>query len=418
MKHVLLKVGAIRKLPPCVQGWCDSSSPTFIFSKAQKKNFSREHLIECCWYIECPKGFVPDSESEIKKSLTVTHDLPNDDDAQEVEEIVALEVSPTLDGEKSSGKKKLAAKTSTTGVSKKSRAIVASVVATGSATVEDILMGEADSEPLLLTQSRVKVPTPPSLSQHPSSESRPQVLVINDSILKQQRFFREVRKFVVSCSPSRSWRIHGVPSLRGAADLVIVDLPEGLPVPTVSVPSSVVPTWNEKSEDYLQELFDFADEILYDNVSCYFFPFDNGEFFEDIKRFYDSFGFVVCKEWMEVNLLPISSARISNTTTNKFNILLLKRVSRPKDSVSWTSTFSIRYVPELVAQGVDVGLNDTLINFCTNPLMDGARPWRGPREKDEYFFSCLIMALTTVGDLVIDVAAATGMNFTSLMSLI
>ena len=265
MKHVLFKVGAIRKLPPCVQGWCDSSSPTFIFSKAQKKNFSREHLIECCWYIECPKGFVPDSESEIKKSLTVTQDLPNDDDAQEVEEIVVLEVSPTLDGEKSSGKKKLAAKTSTTGVSKKSRAIVASVVATGSATIEDTLMGEADSEPFLLTQSHVKVPTRPSLSQHPSSESRPQVLVINDSILKQQQFFREVHKFVVSCSPSRSWRIHGVPSLRGAADLVIADLPEGLPVPTVSVPSSVVPTWNEKSEDYLQELFDFADEILHDN---------------------------------------------------------------------------------------------------------------------------------------------------------
>ena len=126
-----------------------------------------------------------DSESKIKKSLTITHDLPNDDDAQEVEEIAALEVSPTLDREKSSGKKKLAAKTSTTEVSKKSRAIVASMVATRSTTVEDNLMGKADSEPLLLTQSRVKVPTPPSLSQHPSSESRPQVLVINDSILKQ-----------------------------------------------------------------------------------------------------------------------------------------------------------------------------------------------------------------------------------------
>jgi hypothetical protein len=116
---------------------------------------------------------------------------------------------------------------------------------------------------------------------------------------------------------------------------------------------------------------------------------------------------------MGVNFLPISSARIPNTSTNRFNILLLKRVLRPKDSVSSTSTFFICYVPELVAQGVYVGLNDKLIIFYTNPLMDGARPWRGPREKDGYFFSCLIMALTTVGDLVIDVAAATGMNFTS-----
>ena len=147
MKHVLLKVGAIRKLPPCVQGWCDSSSPTFIFSKAQKKNSSREHLIECCWYIKCTKGFVYDSEFEIKKSLTITQHLPNDDDAQEVEEIATLEVSPTLDGERSFSKKKLAAKTSTTGVSRKSRAIVDSVVATGSATDEDTLMGKTDNEP-------------------------------------------------------------------------------------------------------------------------------------------------------------------------------------------------------------------------------------------------------------------------------
>lgn len=41
-----------------------------------------------------------------------------------------------------------------------------------------------------------------------------------------------------------------MPSLRGAADLMIVDLPEGLPVPIVSVPLVVVLTWNEKSEDY------------------------------------------------------------------------------------------------------------------------------------------------------------------------
>lgn len=94
--------------------------------------------------------------------------------------------------------------------------------------------------------------------------------------------------------------------------------------------------------------------------------------------------------------LPISSVKILNTTMNIFNILLLKHVSRPEDSVSWTSIFFIRYVQELVAHDVEVGLNDTLIYFCTNPLVDGARPWRGPKEKDKYFFLCLIMALTTV----------------------
>ena len=121
---------------------------------------------------------------------------------------------------------------------------------------------------------------------------------------------------------------------------------------------------------------------------------------------------------MEINLLPIILVRISNTTTNIINILLLKRISRPKDFVFWTSTYPMHYIPELMAHCVDVGLNDTLINLCINSLMDGARPWKKPREKDEYLFSCLLMVLTTVGDLVIDVAAAIGMNFTSLMFLI
>ena len=141
----------------------------------------------------------------------------------------------------SSSKRKFVANISTTGASKKSRAIVDSVVATGFATIENTLMCEADSEPLQLTQSRMKVRTPLSLSQHYSSESRPQVLVINDFIFKQMQLFREVRKFVVPCSPSRLWRIHGIPSLRGAADLVIANLSKGLPVPTVLVPSLVVP---------------------------------------------------------------------------------------------------------------------------------------------------------------------------------
>ena len=147
---------------------------------------------------------VSDSESDIKKSLTVTQEIPNDGDIQEIEENVVLEVSPTLDGKKSSCKKKLDVKTSITGVSKKSRAVVASVFAIGSTTIEDTLMDETNSEPFLFAQSRLKVITPPSLSQHHFSDSRPQVLVINDSILKQHRFFRAVRKFVVSCSPSHS----------------------------------------------------------------------------------------------------------------------------------------------------------------------------------------------------------------------
>jgi hypothetical protein len=397
--------------------------------------------MECCWYIECPKSFVPDSEAELKKSLTATVETTDEDEDEDEDTDADADETAAEDTQKSTGKKKQAPKTSTATTSKKkaptkgestvtevaskkvttkgkAASTVTSKTSGKSTPVNDTVMTDAHSEPLPLTQSRVKQPSHPTLSQPAPTERSPQALVINASILEQQRHFREVQKFALSCSPSRSCSFRGVPSMRGAADLVIADLPEGLPVPNVSVPSSVVPTWNVKSEDYLQELFEFADEILHDSGALLlFFPFDNGDFLEDIETFFDSFGFAIYKEWMGVNYLPMSSARVPNTTTNRFNMLLLKRVSRPEDSVSWSSTFSIRDVPELVAHGVDVGLNDTLINHCTNPLMDGARPWRGPREKDEYFFSCLVMALTTVGDIVIDVAVGTGMKYSSLLSL-
>ena len=138
-------------------------------------------------------------------------------------------------------------------------------------TSEDMLKKWMDCASLLLTQRRVKIPTSPFLSQPPYSKNKSQVFVINGSIFKQQRFFLEVRKFVGSCSSSRSWRSHSVPSLREASDLVIADLSEGLSVPTVSVSSSVAPTLNMKSEDCLQKLFDFADEILHNNGTLLFF---------------------------------------------------------------------------------------------------------------------------------------------------
>ena len=46
----------------------------------------------------------------------------------------------------------------------------------------------------------------------------------------------------------------------GMADLVIADIPENMPVSNVSNPSYSVPSWNALDNDFLGELFDFADE--------------------------------------------------------------------------------------------------------------------------------------------------------------
>ena len=75
IKHKLFKKKALKKLLPFLDTWSDSSSPTFIFSPAQKRNFSLSHLRECSWYLECKKACQPDEEGALKIWLSERVDL-------------------------------------------------------------------------------------------------------------------------------------------------------------------------------------------------------------------------------------------------------------------------------------------------------------------------------------------------------
>ena len=126
-------------------------------------------------------------------------------------------------------------------------------------------------------------PPPPVLS----SAKRPPVVsncILNASILHQRHQFQEVSNFVFSLPPSYMRRALGVTRLDvGMADLVIVDIPENLSVPNVSDPAFSVVSLNALDHDFLGELFDFADEIIHDDVALLLFhPDDNGDFGESI----------------------------------------------------------------------------------------------------------------------------------------
>ena len=56
-------------------------------------------------------------------------------------------------------------------------------------------------------------------------------------------------------------------------------------------------------------------------------------------------------------------------------------------------------------------MDDAIMNYTATPLMDGSKPWRGPREKDIGFMSSLIMAITDIGQVVVDVNAGVGMSY-------
>ena len=79
------------------------------------------------------------------------------------------------------------------------------------------------------------------------------------------------------------------------------------------------------------------------------------------------------------------------------------------------STFFISPVPELDSIGINVIVDDVLLNLVTKDtqLMRGTTPWKGGREKDPILLQMLIESTTQAGDIVLDCIASTGKDFLS-----
>jgi hypothetical protein len=97
-------------------------------------------------------------------------------------------------------------------------------------------------------------------------------------------------------------------------DLMIVDIPEGLPVPMVSSPPTFVPEWNSEDKNFLAMVFDIGSSLVHDNGVLLFFHKDNLKFRADIRGFAKAYHFKILNEWTGINLLPITSARDASKT--------------------------------------------------------------------------------------------------------
>jgi hypothetical protein len=101
----------------------------------------------------------------------------------------------------------------------------------------------------------------------------------------------------------------GVQGTTGGVDLMIVDIPEGLPVPMVSSPPTSVPGWNSVDRNFLPMVFDLGSSLVHDNGALLLFHKDNLKLRADIRGFAKAYHFSILKEWMGINRLPITSAR-------------------------------------------------------------------------------------------------------------
>jgi hypothetical protein len=198
---------------------------------------------------------------------------------------------------------------------------------------------------------------------------------------------------------------NGVQGTSSRVDLMIVDIPEGLPVPIVSSPPTSIPMWNSADESFLLLVFDFGSSLVHGNGALLLFHKDDLKLRADIRGYANAYHFKILKEWTGINRLPLTSARDASKTvsgsslvmcfillnrsiydfhiahhlscyillqTLKFCIQLLVR-SYPEVP---SSTFSIRPMAELDFVGIDVAVDDVLFNLVTKDtqLMRGSTP--------------------------------------------
>jgi hypothetical protein len=103
---------------------------------------------------------------------------------------------------------------------------------------------------------------------------------------------------------------------------MIVDIPEGLPVPMVSSPPTSVPRWNSDDKNFLSIWFDIGNSLIHDNGVLLLFHKDDLQLRADIRGYSKAYHFSIFKEWTGINCLPITSARDASKTVSGSNLVI------------------------------------------------------------------------------------------------
>jgi hypothetical protein len=103
---------------------------------------------------------------------------------------------------------------------------------------------------------------------------------------------------------------------------MIVDIPEGLPVPIVSSPPTFVPVWNSADENFLPLVFDFGSSLVHDTGALLLFHKGDLKLRADIRGYAKAYHFSIFKEWTGINYLPITSPREASKIVSGSNLLI------------------------------------------------------------------------------------------------
>ena len=100
----------------------------------------------------------------------------------------------------------------------------------------------------------------------------------------------------------------GVVSSEPAIDLMVVDVPEGLHVPTISAPPAPIPRWNEFGDSWLVPVFDFASAYLHDRGALLLMYPSSSSHRGQLLGCCALYGFKVSQTWLGMNRLHLTSS--------------------------------------------------------------------------------------------------------------
>ncbi len=84
-------------------------------------------------------------------------------------------------------------------------------------------------------------------------------------------------------------------------------MPENLPVPTISDPPGQIPPWNAAEDDWLDPIFDFADNYLVDDGAIIIVHPYRQSTKANILGYGNATGFTLYKDWTCMNRLHLAS---------------------------------------------------------------------------------------------------------------
>ena len=99
-------------------------------------------------------------------------------------------------------------------------------------------------------------------------------------------------------------------------DLLIADLPEGLPVPHISSPPSVIPKWNKHNTTEVEAIFEFAFSFFHDDAFVLLFIPECKDVRQDVRTYSATYGFTLLRDWWGINGMKLCSGVNASATVS------------------------------------------------------------------------------------------------------